>query len=349
MQSITNKNDIKTIILDYLNENHNFKINEIVKVTGFSQPYIHKITTKMIENGLLVRTGKGKNTIYIEPGSSSSKKVNKIKLRLINKRLSESDILEDINRRTAIFNSSGKKVKSIVDYAFAEMLNNAIEHSNGKNITIDAERENGIIRFDITDNGIGIFNNLVKKFKLKNVFEAVQELLKGKKTTLPAAHSGEGIFFTSKVSDTFIIQSSGKKLFVNNLINDVILGNSRVHSGTKVTFTISEHTNKVLDKIFDEYTDEDFEFNKTKIHVKLYKFGTEFLSRSQARRILAGLDKFKIILLDFKDVSEAGQAFADEIFRVYKKSNPGKKIEYINVNDNVEFMIIRALANKMWV
>lgn len=348
MQSITKNKDITSIILKFLKENQSFKISDIIKLTGFSQPYIHKLITKLIENGLLVKTGKGKNTAYIEPGSNLLKKVYKIKLRLINKGLSETDILEDINRRAVIFNSSGKKVQSIVDYAFAEMLNNAIEHSKGKNITIDAERENGIIRFDITDNGIGIFINLVRKFKLKNVYEAVQELLKGKKTTLPAAHSGEGIFFTSKASDTFIIQSSGKKLFVNNLIDDIILGNSRIHKGTKVTFTIAEHTNKVLDKIFDEYTDEDFEFNKTKIHVKLYKYGTEFLSRSQARRILAGLDKFKIILLDFKDVSEAGQAFADEIFRVFRRSNPGKKVEYINANDNIEFMIKRALANNMW-
>lgn len=348
MQSITINKDISAVILNYANKKHIFKISDIVKITGYSQPYIHKIITKLIENGLLIRSGKGKNTIYIRPGYNLIKKPDKIKFRLINNGLSETDILEDINRRTAIFNSSGKKVQSIVDYAFAEMMNNAIEHSNGKNITIDAEKENGIIRFDISDNGIGIFNNLVKKFKLKNVFEAVQELLKGKQTTFPSAHSGEGIFFTSKASDTFIIQSSGKKLFVNNLIDDIFLSNSRIKKGTKVTFTISENTGKILSKIFDEYTDEDYAFNKTKIHVKLYKFGSEFLSRSQARRILAGLDKFKTILLDFKDVSEAGQAFADEIFRVFKRSNPGKNVEYINANDNVEFMIKRALANNMW-
>ncbi|MCC6864586.1 MAG: DUF4325 domain-containing protein [Ignavibacteria bacterium] len=348
MQSITKNSDISSIILKYVSEKQIFKIKDIVKVTGLSQPYINRIVNILIENGLLVKSGNGKNTIYTKPGYNLSKDTDKIKLRFINKGLSESDVLEDINRRTSIFNSSKKNVQSIAEYAFNEMLNNAIEHSNGENITISAERANGIIRFDITDNGIGIFNNLAKKFKLKNEIEAVQELLKGKKTTFPAAHSGEGIFFTSKASDTFIIQSSGKKLFVNNLINDLILTNSKVNTGTKVTFTLSEKSVKELNKIFDEYTDEDFEFNKTKIHVKLYKHGTEYLSRSQARRILAGLEKFKFILLDFKDVIEAGQAFSDEIFRVFKNSNPDKKIEYINANDNVEFMIKRALANDIW-
>ena len=347
MQSITKNNDISQIILDYAVKKGIFKIKDITGITGLSQPYIHRIVSGLIESGLIVKTGNGKNTSYAKPGTIEKIKAGKIKLRLVNSGLSESDTLDEINSRSDVFNVPKRNVRSIAEYAFTEMMNNAIEHSSGKNISIAVERKMGILRFDITDNGIGIFNNLIKKFNLKNVYEAVQELLKGKRTTLPRAHSGEGIFFTSKSSDTFLIQSSGKKLFVNNLINDVSLGNSRIIKGTKVTFTISEKSNKNLKNIFDEYTDDEYNFSKTKIHVKLYKYGTEFLSRSQARRILAGLEKFNTILLDFKEINEIGQGFADEIFRVYKKFNPGKSIEYINANENVEFMIRRAIANEI--
>ena len=67
------------------------------------------------------------------------------------------------------------------------------------------------------------------------------------------------------------------------------------------------------------------------------------LSRSQARRLLFGLEKFRIINLGFSDVAQIGQAFADEIFRVYQKRFPQIRINYENVNKVVEFMIFRVL------
>ncbi len=340
--------DVSRFIADLLKKKDSFTVKDIIALTNLSQPYIHRIITGLIESGLIVKSGKGRSTVYSRPGNRMFKNIKKIKIRLRNKDLSESDILNDINNQSGVFKGIKENVKSIAEYAFTEMLNNAIEHSQSKNIVIDAENQNGVIRFDITDSGIGLFNNLIRKFHLNNVLEAVQELLKGKKTTMPEAHSGEGIFFTSKSGDTFIIQSSEKKLFVNNLINDVSLGNTRIKKGTKITFTVSSRSKKVLKDIFDEYTDEDFRFSKTKVHVKLYKYGSEFLSRSQARRILAGLEKFKTIIIDFKDIDEIGQAFSDEIFRIYKRAQPDKLIEFINANENIEFMIRRALVNDLW-
>ena len=69
------------------------------------------------------------------------------------------------------------------------------------------------------------------------------------------------------------------------------------------------------------------------------------MSRSQARRILHNLDKFKHIILDFKDVPTIGQAFTDEIFRVYKSKRPKVVLEHINTDENVMFMIKRAQSN----
>ena len=69
--------------------------------------------------------------------------------------------------------------------------------------------------------------------------------------------------------------------------------------------------------------------------------GTIYISRSQARRILVGLEKFESIILDFTRVPTVGQAFADEIFRVFKNKYPKKKIIAINTNEAVKFMINR--------
>ena len=40
------------------------------------------------------------------------------------------------------------------------------------------------------------------------------------------------------------------------------------------------------------------------------------VSRSQAQKLLARVDRFKVIVLDFDGIHAVGQAFADEAFRV---------------------------------
>ncbi|GAH25948.1 unnamed protein product, partial [marine sediment metagenome] len=77
------------------------------------------------------------------------------------------------------------------------MLNNAIEHSESKKVEIIIERRKNNIIFEVRDWGVGIFNNIMNKKGLSSEMDAIQDLLKGKQTTAPSYHSGEGIFFTS--------------------------------------------------------------------------------------------------------------------------------------------------------
>jgi len=56
------------------------------------------------------------------------------------------------------------------------------------------------------------------------------------------------------------------------------------------------------------------------------------ISRSQAKRLLMGLEKFKQVVLDFKGVSSVGQAFVDEVFRVFQNEHPDIAIQYFNAN-----------------
>ncbi|OGQ05876.1 MAG: hypothetical protein A2W61_00230 [Deltaproteobacteria bacterium RIFCSPLOWO2_01_44_7] len=75
--------------------------------------------------------------------------------------------------------------------------------------------------------------------------------------------------------------------------------------------------------------------------IQLSESGSEFYARSEARRLLVGLDKFKEVVLDFKGVETVGQAFADEIFRVFRSRYPAIHIKPIHANENVSFMIER--------
>jgi hypothetical protein len=205
-------------------------------------------------------------------------------------------------------------------------------------------RSGADLKFNVIDKGVGIFNHIMEKKNLANHLEAIQDLLKGKETTAPEKHSGEGIFFTSRAADWFTIRSSEKEIIFDNLRNDLFVEDIRHLEGTKVSFLVQLASDKTLSAIFREYTDEAFDFGRTEVHVRLYQEGVEYLSRSQARRILAGLDRFKTVTLDFRDVQTVGQAFVDEIFRVWKTGHPKTRITPINVNENVAFMIKRVLS-----
>ena len=84
---------------------------------------------------------------------------------------------------------------------------------------------------------------------------------------------------------------------------------------------------------------------RTDIPLKLAQYGTDLLiARSQAKRILARLESFEEVFLDFSGVEEIGHSFADEIFRVYATAHPGVKLTPIHANEDVHRMIRRAIA-----
>ena len=138
-----------------------------------------------------------------------------------------------------------------------------------------------------------------------------------------------------------IVQSSNKKIVFDNLLEDIYIRDVKETKGTRVSFSVGVTSNQDLSGIFRAYTDESFEFSKTNVIVKLYAPNASYVSRSQARRILSGLEKFKTITLDFNGVDTVGQAFSDEVFRIWKRYHSDIEIKYKNVNENIEFMIKR--------
>jgi hypothetical protein len=159
---------------------------------------------------------------------------------------------------------------------------------------------------------------------------------------MPEVHSGEGIFFTSKIADVMRIRSAQKQLIFNNLIDDFTIQDMQEIRGTLVQCTINVNTPRDMQEIFRQYTDESFAFNRTEVTVKLYQMGNEWVSRSQARRVVSGLERFDTVIVDFKELTSIGQGFADEIFRVWQKNHPDIEIIPKNTHENVLFMIKRA-------
>lgn len=231
----------------------------------------------------------------------------------------------------------------IVGYAFTEMLNNAIDHSGSESAAITWWTDPDQWTFEVRDYGVGAYPKLREGLHLASEFEAVQELSKGKRTTDREHHTGEGIFFTSKVVDLFRLTSSGLRWTVDNLRHDTALGLVPAAEGTSALCQVDPQTDRVLADVFREFT-RDHAFVRTRPVVKLFEIGTVFVSRGEARRLLDGLDTdFDTVEVDFTGVTDVGQGFVDELLRVWPSAHPGKTITPANMNEAVEFMIQRGL------
>ena len=335
--------DIKRIILNQIKKNSTVSSEDIAKTCNVSRQAAHMHLRDLVKRKRLIRIGRTRGAYYVLYSEKKAKKLHeqakRYHAKLKNDALEEDRIYDRVTYAIPPIRRLRKNTQEIMNYAFTEMLNNAIEHSGSEYIDITLVLDIDGINFEVTDKGIGIFRHIHKKFGLKDEYEALTELLKGKKTTSPSKHTGEGIFFTSKISDIFQIESSRIKVIMDNTKNDIYTEEISFRKGTKIYFQINKSTKKNLGALFDQYTDSDYQFQKTKVTVKLYHSDVRYISRSQARRLLAGLNSFRIVVLDFNKVKTIGQGFADEIFRVFKNRYPDIKIEPINCCKAVEFMI----------
>jgi len=340
----------KDKILGLIKQKGKLKSSEITGSIGVSRQYVNMVISALIAEKQVIKLGGTRNAFYVSSDYTQKHPdvlPTTFKKKYRNISLEEHQVLMEIEEKFPLISSIPENIKSIFIFAFSEMFNNAIEHSESKIISVEVSLRNNKLSFIVEDSGIGVFRNIMKKKGLRSVIEAIQDLLKGKTTTMPKSHSGEGIFFTSKVSDLFILDSFRHQLSIQTLLGDVKVKQIATSKrGTRVIFEISADSNLHLNDVFKKYTNlkdtGDFGFDKTEIRVKLFTTSGVHISRSQARRILSGLEKFKIILLDFDKVPVVGQAFADEIYRVFQNAHSDIMIQEENMSAGVKFMVERA-------
>lgn len=239
-------------------------------------------------------------------------------------------------------------VLQIWHHGVTEMVNNSIDHSGGNSIIVTIHRSAQHTRVLVNDNGVGIFRKIKEAANLEDERLGALELAKGKFTTDPANHSGEGIFFTSRMFDQFSILSRCL-FFIHDSNNDDWIMEDEEDSGpgTLVSMLMSNVSSRAVTEVFERFASSasDFRFSVTHVPVGLARVGSEHLvSRSQAKRVLTRLERFDRVLLDFEGVDRIGQAFADEAFRVFPAGNPGTDVSWINAAPEVEKMIRRAVS-----
>ncbi|MBT3508966.1 MAG: DUF4325 domain-containing protein [Nitrospina sp.] len=308
-----------------------------------SRTTVHRHLNRLVRDGKIIKSGTTRQAKYFLKTEKNKKFQIPLEPGIAEDEVWKENFLQD-------FETLSKNILEICEYGFLEMLNNAIDHSEGTGVVIKTIWASDSVTIAIRDNGIGIFRKIKNALELDNERESILDLSKGKFTTDQENHTGEGIFFTSRAFDIFHIVSRGISYIRTNWDEDWFVETMKDENvpGTGLIMKIALDSKRKMQKVFEEFVEENPEgmpkFDRTHILVQLSQLGDErYVSRSQARRICLGLEKFKHVVLDFKDISTVGQGFVDEVFRVFQSKHPGIKITYTNANDDVRFMIERSL------
>lgn len=333
--------EIRAFIIQSIPDHPRDVVNVVSKRFGISRQAVSRYIRELLEEGYITAEGQTRQREY------SLKVLREKKFTVPLTDLAEDQVWR--NEVAPVLKDLPRNVLDIWQYGFTEMVNNAIDHSGGHFLTVAIKMNPLTTWVSVRDDGVGIFRKIEQELHLEDERHAVLELAKGKLTTDPEHHTGEGIFFTSRMMDDFAILS-GDVYFSHEFgkEEDWILERDRPGTGTSVFMGLANTSERTDQEVFDRFAsgEEDYGFTKTVVPVRLARHGAEKLvSRSQAKRLLARVERFRTVILDFKDIDSIGRAFADEIFRVFERNNPGIALITINTVPEVERMIALARHN----
>jgi anti-sigma regulatory factor (Ser/Thr protein kinase) len=333
--------DIRNFILSKI-ERHPDDIAHRASVNfGITRQAVGKHLKKLVAEGALIPTGQTRDRSYKLASLFEWRGDYEITATLEEDQIWSRDI-------ALVLGKLPQNVMDIWHFCFTEMFNNAIDHSGGTWIHVKIAKTAANTQMMLMDNGVGIFRKIQKALNLLDERHAILELSKGKLTTDPAKHTGQGIFFSSRLMDSFDILSGGIAFsHVYGEEEDWILERTEAESeGSSIFLKLNNHSARTQKSIFDQYSSgADCGFTKTVVPVRLAQYGQDkLISRSQAKRLLARVDLFQTVLFNFEGVETIGQAFADEIFRVFARTHPAMEVGAIHANPEVQGMVQAARA-----
>jgi anti-sigma regulatory factor (Ser/Thr protein kinase) len=327
--------DIRGFILSNIEKNPGNIAHVASQHFSITRQAINKHLKKLVAEKALVSEGKTRDRVYRLASLAEWQRDYAIKPGVEEDQAWSRDI-------SLVLGKLPQNVLDIWHFCFTEMFNNAIDHSGGTSIYVKIAKTAANTQMMLMDNGVGIFRKIQAAMGLLDERHAILELSKGKLTTDPSKHTGQGIFFTSRLVDSFDILSGGVALsHTFGEEEDWILERPVSDAGTTIFLKLNNHSSRTAKSVFDQFSSgEDYGFTKTVVPVKLAQYGEDkLISRSQAKRLLLRVELFRTVWFDFEGVGTIGQAFADEIFRIFARNHPEIEVTAFNASPEVQQMI----------
>lgn len=233
-------------------------------------------------------------------------------------------------------------VQRMAQHAFTELLNNAIDHSGGTQVTVSMRQTPLQVQLLVSDDGCGLFERIAQSFDIADPQLAMLELSKGKLTSAPDRHSGHGLFFSSRLADVFDIHANAAAFQCRSWERlSWRSGRPAARQGSSIYVAIQLDTTRTLDSVLRAHSLEGgYDFDRTEVPLHLLGGeGRALASRADARRVASRLGGFRRAELSFDGVDDIGHGFADELFRVFQRDNPGLLLVPVGMNRGVQAMV----------
>jgi anti-sigma regulatory factor (Ser/Thr protein kinase) len=329
------RSPIEDAIERFLDAKGTVASGEVASAANVSRQAAQYQLRKLVERGDLVAEGAGRSAHY--------RRLAQFARRYELAGLSESDVwTEEYAALRAhdfeIFDNP--KIKSILNFAFTEMLNNAIDHSFGTEVDVRWFVDAAIIAFEIADDGVGVFRNMARDRGLSNEYDAIGEISKGRQTTAPTQHSGLGIYFTSRMVSRFVLTSGQWSWIADNRIGDhAVRWLEGERAGTLVRCEVDASTEVDTGDVFRSVAPAEIGAgSRSTVRVRLFE-QDGFVSRTEAKRLAAELEQFGLVEIDFSGVDQVGQGFIDELFRVWQNEHPSTRLVPVNTTPVVDALL----------
>ena len=234
-------------------------------------------------------------------------------------------------------------VARMAQHAFTELLNNAIDHSGGSQVTVSMRQTPLQLQLLVSDDGRGIFDTIGETFQIDDPVQAMLELAKGKLSTRPDGHNGRGLFFTSRIADIIDLHANNLAFQQRDWQREQWQrGRPACRQGSSVYVAICLDTERTLDAVLRRYSLDGagYDFDRTVVPLRLVTGPQLALaSRAQARRVAARLQRFRRVELDFDGLAEVGHGFADELLRVFQHQHPEVELVPVNMAPPIAAMV----------
>jgi anti-sigma regulatory factor (Ser/Thr protein kinase) len=306
--------------------------DHVAERSGISRRSANKALARLVELNWLVREGTPRRPSF-RAGL----------LRQVVRSYALAGLEEDIpwSRDFAPYFALPAPVQRMTQHSFCELLNNAIDHSDGTGVTVSLRQTPAHVQLLVSDDGRGVFDKIHESFALADPTLAMLELSKGKLTSQPQRHTGRGLFFTSKLADVFDLHANDVAFQHREWdASGWLPGRAMKHRGTSVYAAIALNTTRTLESVLNAYSIDGAGvcFERTVVPLRLITSTIAGLeSRAQARRVASRLHQFRRAEIDFNGVAQIGHGFADELFRVLADS-PAELVP-INMSPAVAAMI----------
>ncbi len=310
--------------------------------TGLSRVAVSRRIKRLADAGYLTRHGSGTRQTY-SPGTH---RFWKLSLPLdAAARLGESGLWE--SHVSPLMTGLPANIVNIANIGFTEMVNNVLDHSGANTLDMGLHVHGGRLQMAVMDDGVGIFHKVSAALNLFDERLALLEIAKGKYTTAVAGHSGMGIFVSSRMLDGFLIHSGGLS-FVPRTPAGADLSfrwiEPQSHTGgTVVLMDIALDSVRTAQSVYERYFTADEvgadAFHTTEVPVKLAQLSSQLISRSQGKWVVERATQFRTVVLDFEGVEMVGQAFVDEVFRVFALAHPQVRLVPVNLTPAVQRLV----------